>query len=120
MLTACTASQFPYIVGHPFVNSTYAESAANTPAQACHSFVVFAGGGVPSYELREVTQHYCKTSAAQSAYPIIKLCDDTPQFTTEKIADMATLWGLFLVAAIVILCLRKLFNVFDKAPHGEN
>jgi hypothetical protein len=47
------------------------------------------------------------------------MCDSTPELTTAKIADMSLLWGLFLVCAIVIWGLRKLFNIFDSPPHGE-
>lgn len=39
--------------------------------------------------------------------------------SSDFIADQAEVWGLFLVVAIVVLCLRKLYDLFDKAPHGD-
>lgn len=30
----------------------------------------------------------------------------------ERIADMQALWGLFLVAAIVVFCARRLLDLF--------
>lgn len=35
------------------------------------------------------------------------------------IADMSTLWGLFLGAAVVVLCLRKLLDLFNTTPHDS-
>ncbi|MFT4241443.1 MAG: hypothetical protein QM569_04080 [Acidovorax sp.] len=36
----------------------------------------------------------------------------------ERIQDMASLWGLFLVVAIVIFCMRKLGDLFS-IPHND-
>ena len=30
----------------------------------------------------------------------------------ERIGDMSSLWGLFLVAAVVIFCMRRLLDLF--------
>lgn len=108
MLPACTATQKPFYVAYG--NSL--SYTGDTPGGACKFFVdntsiSYSGG----------TEHQCATSAG--TYPISKLCDDSPQFTVEKMQDMATVWGLFLLAAIVILCARKILNIFDRAPHAE-
>lgn len=121
MLAACTASQKPYVVVHWNSTTTYPASAAYSPGEACNLWLVSAFGTAQS--LVTVGPHSCIQSGSPTInFPIIKVCDDTPQpqFTSEKIADMAALWGMFLLVAIVILGLRKLYNVFDKAPHGEN
>lgn len=39
--------------------------------------------------------------------------------TSMRISDMSEVWTLFLVAIIVVFCLRKLFDIFDRSPHGE-
>jgi hypothetical protein len=39
--------------------------------------------------------------------------------TSEKIADMSLVWSGFLLAAIVVMGLRKLLNVFDSSPHVQ-
>ena len=39
--------------------------------------------------------------------------------TSEYLGDMSEVWLLFLGAAIVVFCLRKLYDLFDKAPHGD-
>jgi hypothetical protein len=44
--------------------------------------------------------------------------EPTP-ITLERIQDMGLVWSGFLLAAIVVLGLRKIFDIFDKAPHGE-
>lgn len=33
--------------------------------------------------------------------------------------DQSAVWLLFLGAGITVLCLRKLYDLFDKAPHGD-
>jgi hypothetical protein len=37
----------------------------------------------------------------------------------DQIADMSALWGLFLLAAIVVFCVRKLSHIFESPPHGD-
>lgn len=44
---------------------------------------------------------------------------ETTPADPDRIADLAEMWGLFLLAAIVVLCFRKLYDIFDRAPHGE-
>lgn len=34
-----------------------------------------------------------------------------------SIEDVASMWGLFFVAAIVVMGLRKLYDLFDRGPH---
>lgn len=55
-----------------------------------------------------------------SNYPVIKVCDDAPSFTVEKMQDMTVLWGLFLGAAIAILIVRKILAIFESSPHVEH
>lgn len=40
--------------------------------------------------------------------------------TMERIDDMTLIWGGFLLAAIVVMGLRKLSNVFDSSPHESS
>ena len=118
MLTPCTAEQKPYAIGSVGTMGFYAGSVGDTPIDACMQHVAVQGGG--TYSFLGATQFECRWTASVTVFPIRQVCDATPQFTVEKIADMSALWSLFLLAAIVILCIRKLFNVFDRAPHGEN
>jgi hypothetical protein len=39
--------------------------------------------------------------------------------TSDFLADQGSVWVLFLGAGIAVLCLRKLYDLFDKAPHGD-
>lgn len=39
--------------------------------------------------------------------------------TSERLADMALVWSGFLVAAVVVLTLRKIYNIFDGSPHAQ-
>lgn len=39
---------------------------------------------------------------------------------SERLADQGLVWTLFLGALIVILGARKLYDLFDKAPHYES
>jgi hypothetical protein len=39
--------------------------------------------------------------------------------TQEKINDMSLVWSGFLLAAIVVMGLRKLLNIFDSSPHVQ-
>lgn len=114
MLPACTSAQKPYVIGSQNSASTYADSAANTPGGACQLFAATTANTT-----RAVNAESCSIAAVTNAYPVIKVCDDTPTFTVEKMQDMATVWGLFLLAAIAIICARKILNIFDKAPHAE-
>ena len=36
-----------------------------------------------------------------------------------RLTDLTDAWGLFLGAAIVIILLKKMYDIFDKAPHGD-
>lgn len=119
MLPACTSAQKPYIIGHTNSTGSYSGSEGNTPGEACVAFFAPSGPHA-SLAITRLSEFECVISNSTNVYPVRKVCDDAPQFTVEKMQDMSALWGMFLLAAIVILCLRKLFNVFDKAPHGEN
>lgn len=44
---------------------------------------------------------------------------ESAPLTSEKITDMGLVWSGFLLAAIVVMGLRKVFNVFDHTPHNE-
>jgi hypothetical protein len=114
MLPVCTSTQKPYVIGYNAQPGFYANSSGNTPAEACQSFVTALG-----YQLTAVSTMQCNWSASSQSYPVLKICDDSPQLTADKIADMSLLWGLFLVVAIVIYGLRRLLNIFESAPHGE-
>lgn len=35
------------------------------------------------------------------------------------LSDLSDAWGLFFGAAIVIILIKKIHDLFDKAPHGE-
>lgn len=37
--------------------------------------------------------------------------------TEGTLSDMSDMWGLFLGAAIVVLCLRKIYDLFNGSPH---
>lgn len=113
MLLACTASQKVYGVGQHNANAFYSGT-GDSPSEACRNFSIAYGGYYES-----ATEFSCNSSLLTTEHPIIKLCDDSPQFTADKIADMSLLWGAFLLAAIVIFLLRKLLNIFESPPHGE-
>ena len=36
---------------------------------------------------------------------------------TDRIADQSAVWSLFLVAAVVVLCVRGIYNLFNRSPH---
>lgn len=38
---------------------------------------------------------------------------------SDRLGDMAELAGYFFVAALTIFLLRKLFDLFDRAPHAD-
>lgn len=113
MLPICTPSDVVYRV-HGGADGLSTGFSGGSPAEACTNFAVGSSSPVAG-----ITEHTCNVVASPAPYAIYKVCDAQPQFTSEKIADMATLWGMFLLAAIAILCVRKLFNIFDKAPHAE-
>jgi hypothetical protein len=35
----------------------------------------------------------------------------------SRIADLSTLWGMFLGVGIVIVCLRAVYKLFEGGPH---
>lgn len=37
----------------------------------------------------------------------------------ERMQDMSELWVLFLVAAVVIYCVRGILKIFEAPPHGD-
>lgn len=39
--------------------------------------------------------------------------------SSEQIGDMGSIAAAFTVAAVLVLCARKLYDLFDKAPHGD-
>lgn len=62
---------------------------------------------------------------AENVIECATACTVTLQLETSpadpaRLADLAEMWGLFLGAAIVVLCLRKLANIFDRSPHGDS
>ena len=36
---------------------------------------------------------------------------------TERMSDQSAVWSLFLVAAVVVLCVRGIYNLFNRSPH---
>jgi hypothetical protein len=116
MLAACTTSQAPYAVGN-FSTTGVTAFVGDSPGSACQAFIASNAG----LKLTAAMGHSCQYSESSVSYTrvIAKVCDNTPGFTPDKIADMSLLWALFLVCAIVIWCLRRLLNVFDSPPHGE-
>lgn len=42
---------------------------------------------------------------------------ESAPLTAERIEDMSLVWGGFLLAAIVVMGLRKLSNVFESSNH---
>jgi len=115
MLPACTASQKPYAIGSLTSDSVHAGTENETPGASCRDWAANNG----SYP-KSISEFQCVTLFQPDiTYPVVKVCDDTPQFTLEKIQDMSALWSMFLLVFIVIIGLRKLYDIFDKAPHGE-
>lgn len=121
-LAACSTGQKPYQV---FGNS------GNTPEQACLDWIV--GATQSGYDKYYVGASGCmvgKVSTNAHVWgQITQVCEPAePHYAavplgagaSARIADMAVLWGLFLGAAIVIICLRKFANIWERAPHGEN
>lgn len=89
----------------------------DSPAQSCAQFANSLSGTVSA-----VSQHSCQWSGQPAqVYPIVQMCtaDLTSPFNAERMVDMAAMWGMFLAVCIVVLGLRKLYDVFDKAPHGD-
>jgi len=71
--------------------------------------------------------HVCEAGANTPGQTIncegactVSLALVSPELEPQKFQDMAQIGGLFAVAAVVILCMRKVFNFFDKAPHGDS
>lgn len=58
------------------------------------------------------------TIECSTACTVTVQIEPTP-ITLERIEDMGLVWSGFLLAAVVIIGLRKIFDIFDKAPHGE-
>lgn len=60
-----------------------------------------------------------ETIQCSTACTVTILLEPAP-VTMERIDDMTLIWGGFLLAAIVVMGLRKLANVFDSSPHESN
>ncbi len=39
--------------------------------------------------------------------------------SVERVADMGLVFGLFMLAAIVIYFGRQMLGIFDRNPHGD-
>ncbi len=122
-LPICTSSQKPYVVGN--YNGTGLAGGgtglpSDSPGEACAKYnasvtgVTYAAGG-------RVNEHECVASFSGAVtVPIIKVCTPEPlEMSSQKIADLNSMWSIFLGAAIVIVLLRKLYQIFDRSPHGE-
>lgn len=49
----------------------------------------------------------------------VTIAIETAPADPARLADLSEAWSLFLGAAIVIVLLKKLYDIFDKAPHGD-
>lgn len=105
----------PYAIGYSNATTLQVDSYGDTPGQAC---AVFAG--LYAGHTTQINENSCTVSTiAGRAFPVVKVCDTTPQFTSDKIADMSLMWGAFFLVIIVAFTLRKLLNIFEAAPHGD-
>jgi hypothetical protein len=106
MLPACTPTQKVYSItgfGETFTG--------DSPSGLCKSIL--------GSDFKDATAHTCYAQTYGN-FPIVKVCDDSPQFTLEKQGQISELWLLFLAAGIVILCLRKLADLFNTSPNEKS
>lgn len=45
---------------------------------------------------------------------------EAPPANPEHLGDLSAAWGLFFGAAIIVVLLKKIYDIFDKAPHGDS
>jgi hypothetical protein len=114
MLPVCTSSQKVYGVLSNTNGTPFSSGLGDSPGEACLSFARGQAGTITA-----ASDNLCTITTNAMSFAIAKQCDNSPQLTPDKIADMSLLWGLFLVVAIVIYGLRRLLNIFESAPHGE-
>lgn len=116
MLPACTAEQNEYVlIAHNGLGLYGLGYGGPTAAEVCRNFAVGNGGYVTN-----ATEHICNVSFSSVSFPVSRQCEPYIEFTSEKIADMSAMWGLFLVVAIVIYGLKRLLGVFESSPHVEH
>jgi hypothetical protein len=58
------------------------------------------------------------TVVCGGACTVTHVVNVTGGLDAEQMADLMTVWGLFLVAAVTVLCAKAIYNRF-RIDHGE-